>query len=140
MSKSAYIKLVPGSKQTEISLNEVKELLHTYQERTRLTGTQLDWDYADAAFPYRLEEKEQDGQPYLLLNGKGTEHYEYFIIGTGTEAETEVQFIQIVLPSQATHGDLGKVNEYAKWLAKALQGELHMLNGRIMYFNDRKSR
>ena len=37
-----------------------------------------------------------------------------------------------------TYGDKGKATEYAKFVAKNLQGELHLFNGRIMYFNKRK--
>ncbi|MGA9174438.1 MAG: DUF1885 family protein, partial [Thermoactinomyces sp.] len=48
MSKSAYIKLVKGSNQEEISLEEVKNLFLYYREMVSLTGKQLDWNYHEA--------------------------------------------------------------------------------------------
>ncbi|MBA4494301.1 DUF1885 family protein [Paenactinomyces guangxiensis] len=138
MSKSAYIKLVKGSKQSEITLEETKNLMLYYQEMTSYTGQQLDWDYQEAAFPYEMEEREQEGIHYLLLTGKNRQHYNYLMIGTGQEKETGPHYIQIVLPDRATHGDKAKANEYAKFLAKQLQAELHLFNDRIMYFNERK--
>ncbi|MFC7442283.1 DUF1885 family protein [Laceyella putida] len=138
MNKSAYIKLVNGSAQTEITLAEVKKLFEHYQHMTSLTGQQLGWDYKAAAFPYTMEEKEQGGIPYLLLNGNQTQLYHYLIVGVSQEEETGLHYIQIVLPEQATHGDLAKANEFCKYLAKRLKGELHLFNGRIIYYNPRK--
>jgi hypothetical protein len=138
LSKSAYIKLVKGSNQEEISLEEVKNLFLYYREMVSLTGKQLDWNYHEAAFPYEMEEREQDGVPYLLLKGKKTNHYFGLIVGVAKEEETGIPYIQVVLPNQATHGDAAKGTEVCKFLAKQLKGELHLFNGRIMYFNDRK--
>jgi Domain of unknown function (DUF1885) len=138
LSKSAWIKLVTGAKQTEITLAEVKDLLHHYIEMTSLTGRQLGWDYQEAAFPYELEEREQDGIPYLLLKGKNADLHRYLIVGVGQESVSGTHYIQIVLPDGATHGDKAKGNEFAKYLGKQLKGELHLFNGRIMYFNERK--
>ncbi|WP_245739750.1 DUF1885 family protein [Thermoflavimicrobium dichotomicum] len=138
MSKSAYIKLVDGSKQKEITLEDIRKLLDYYQEMTALTGKQLGWDYQQAAFPYTVEEKEQNGIRYLLLKGKEPSQYYYLLLGVGQEKETGIHYIQLVLPDRATHGDCAKANEYSRFLAKQLQAELHMLNGRIMYFNPRK--
>jgi hypothetical protein len=138
LSKSAWIKLVTGSKQTEITLSEVKDLFHYYIEMTSLTGRQLGWDYQKAAFPYELEEREQDGIPYLLLKGKNADLHRYLIVGVGQENGSGTHYIQIVLPDGATHGDKSKGNEFAKYLAKQLKGELHLFNGRVMYFNERK--
>ena len=50
----------------------------------------------------------------------------------------EQYYVQFTLPETATYGDKGKATEYAKFVAKNLQGELHLFNGRIMYFNKRK--
>lgn len=47
-------------------------------------------------------------------------------------------FIQFVLPEGATHGDKAKGNEFVKHFAKKLKAELHLFNGRVMYFNPRK--
>lgn len=138
MNKSAYIKLVNGSAQTEITLAEVKDLFDYYQHTTGLTGQQLGWDYQAAAFPYLIEQKEQEGIAYLLLKGKETKLYHSLIVGVGQEAKTGLYYIQIVLPEQATQGDLAKANEFGKYLAKQLKGELHLFNGRIIYYNPRK--
>lgn len=138
MSKSAYIKLVSGSKQETIHLDDVKKLLDTYCEMTSLTGKQLGWSYEAAAFPYEISIQEQDGTSYLLLKGKNPNLYNYLIIGTSQEEESGIHYIQIVLPQNATHGDLAKGNEFSKFFAKQLKGELHLFNGRIMYYNNRK--
>lgn len=138
MSKSAYIKLVSGSKQETIHLDDVKEMLDTYCEMTRLTGKQLGWSYEAAAFPYEISKQEQDGISYLLLKGKNPDQYNHLIIGASQEEETGIHYIQIVLPQNATHGDLAKGNEFSKFFAKQLKGELHLFNGRIMYYNNRK--
>lgn len=137
MSKSSYIKLVNGSKQSTITLEEVKQLLEYYIEMTTKTGQQLGWQYEAYSFPYELLEQSQNDIPYLLLKGKDP-LYHYLIIGVGKEEETETTYIQIVLPTEGTQGDLGKANEFAKFLAKQLKGELHLMNGRIIYYNDRK--
>lgn len=136
MSQSAFIKLVKGSKQQNTSLEEVKGLLDHYRQMTGNTGNQLDWDYQDAAFPYELQEQKEGETNYLLLKGKDPHHYHYLMVGIGVENET--QYVQLVLPSNATHGDKAKGNEFSRYLAKSLGGELHLFNKRIMYFNKRK--
>jgi hypothetical protein len=136
VSKSAYIKLVPGSKQSEITLDEVKQLLNYYQEMTQYTGKQLAWDYADAAFPYQLSEQEEAGRKYLLLEGHEPHLYHHLLFGVGEM--DGVPHIQLVLPERGTHGDNAKANELSRFLAKQLQAELQMLNGRTMYFYKRK--
>ncbi|EIJ81661.1 hypothetical protein PB1_01930 [Bacillus methanolicus PB1] len=50
----------------------------------------------------------------------------------------EQTYIQITLPESSTFGDKGKANEFCKLFAKKLQGELHLFNGRIMYYYPRK--
>lgn len=135
VSKSAYIHLVSGSKYSSLSQQDLIELLNNYQEMTNRTGKQLNWDYQAAAFPYEIIEKEESGSKYLLL--KGRDHlYHYLILGIDQSQETPR--IQIVLPDQATHGDVAKANELSRFLAKQVQGELHMFNGRVMYFYQRK--
>jgi hypothetical protein len=133
LSQSAYIKLTEGSKTQVIALKEVKELLEYYIQMTRHTGQQLDWDYDQAAFPYEINEQKEDGNTYLLLKGTDTISYNHLLIGTGIEQG--IPFIQIVLPSRATHGDKAKANEYSKFLAKELKGELHLFNQRIIFYN-----
>ncbi|MUT66139.1 DUF1885 family protein [Paenibacillus sp. NEAU-GSW1] len=129
--QSAYIKLVQGSAASSISLEELKEKLLQYRNKTALTGQQLDWDYAGAAFPYTIETKQDDRWFYL----KGTHpSYRYIIFGVNDSGET----IQAVLPDLSTHGDKAKANELCKYLANQLQAELLLFNGRTIYYNPRK--
>jgi hypothetical protein len=139
MSQSAYIKLVVGSERSSITLDEVKELLYTYTEQTSKTGEQLDWSYAEAAFPYTLEAKPGSEDQWFYLKGIHPS-YKYLIFGVGTESreDQEVPYIQLVLPDNCTHGDKSKGNELCKYLGRKLKAELHLFNGRIMYFNPRK--
>jgi len=138
MSQSAYIKLVPASAVQQITLEEIKDCLQQYQDQTALTGTQLDWDYREAAFPYTLETKQDERWFYL----KGiNSHYNYIIFGINhaiTAAGEQVPCIQVVLPDEATHGDKAKGNELCKYLARKLQAELTMFNGRTLYCYPRK--
>ncbi|SFD60888.1 protein of unknown function [Paenibacillus catalpae] len=132
MSQSAFIKLVQGSAVSELPLDQLRDKLLHYREQTALTGTQLDWDYAGAAFPYTIESKQDDRWFYL----QGTNpKYKYIIFGNGAEGPST---IQVVLPDGSTHGDKAKANELCKFLAKQLMGELTMFNGRTIYYNPRK--
>ena len=144
MASSAFIKLVPKSKQQEITLEEVKELFFYYKNITSRTGKQLGWEYDDAAFPYELKEKNEADGKWFYLSGTD-QRYNYIIIGVGydeienEEGQTEKQYyIQITLPDGATHGDKGKANEFCKFLGKKLEGELHLFNKRVMYFYKRR--
>jgi hypothetical protein len=131
----AYIKLVPASKQKTITLEEVKQLFQYYQDMMKKTGEQLRWAYQQAAFPYQLIETDEGKGKWFYLKGDG-HLYRTIIVGVGSD-ETEESFIQITLPNGATHGDKGKTNEFCKFLAKKLEGELHLFNGRIMYYYKR---
>ncbi|OEH93892.1 DUF1885 family protein [Bacillus solimangrovi] len=140
MAGSSYIKLVPNSRQQDISLEDLKELFHYYKEITGKTGKQLGWGYENAAFPYEIKQQtDSNGQWFYL---KGTEdRYAYILIGVGKEKHDEGSFqsyIQVTLPDESTYGDKGKANEFSKFLAKKLEGELHLFNGRIMYYYKRK--
>ncbi|WP_257350613.1 DUF1885 family protein [Pseudalkalibacillus decolorationis] len=144
MSSSAYIKLVSKSKQQEITLQEVKELINYYQDITSKTGAQLNWEYGSAAFPYELEQHENGKDTYFLLKGHDQDDYKYIIVGLGREqgknkddTEESNTFIQVVLPNGSTHGDKGKANEFCKFVAKKLDAELRLFNNRIMYFYKR---
>jgi hypothetical protein len=142
LSQSAFIKLVPASKQQSISLKEVKELFHYYKEITSKTGEQVSWEYADAAFPYEIEEKDEGKDSWFFLKAT-SDRYKYMIVGVGKEdleepSEEEAAYIQVVLPEGATYGDKGKANEFCKFLAKKLAGELHLFNKRVMYYYKRK--
>ncbi|MGO4346297.1 DUF1885 family protein [Paenibacillus sp. MCAF9] len=138
MSQSAYIKFVQGSSVEKLTLQEIKNELISYREQTSLTGSQLDWDYAEAAFPYTIESKDDDRWFYL----KGINHlYKHIIFGPGETASAagqNVPCVQVVLPEEATHGDKSKANELCKYIAKQLKAELTMFNGRTIYFNPRK--
>lgn len=148
LPQSAYIKLVEGSTQETISLEDVKQKFERYIEQTGYTGKQLNWEYADAAFPYTIDEKPEGEGKWFYLKGKDPAVYKGLIVGVGTEPEeddgesaepaTERHFIQIVLPDNAQHGDKSKGNELSKYLAKQFQAELHLFNGRVMHFNLRK--
>lgn len=148
MSHHAFVKLVEGSTRQEITLSEVQDHLQTYIDRTAKTGQQLGWTYDEAAFPYTIEQIEEQGERLLYLKGKDPELYRYILMGVGfedvslTEEEQEEtnepvrqHYIEIALPRGATHGDKGKANEFCKYLAKELKAKLHLFNGRIMYFN-----
>jgi Domain of unknown function (DUF1885) len=133
MSQVATIHLVEGSVQSEIELQQVKERLERYRQMSAYTGQQLDWDYATAAFPYRMEEKSKDGRSWLVLTGIDPKIYKHLVIGVD-----EPDRVQVILPADSTHGDKAKANELCRYLARSLKAELHLFNGRVMYFNPRK--
>lgn len=144
MAIDAYIKLVPMSKQQTITTEELKNLFTYYKEITSKTGAQLDWNYDNAAFPYEIKEKQEGSGVWFYLESK-EDRYNLILLGIDTEkivtddgTEKEQTYIQITLPETATFGDKGKANEFCKYLAKKLDGELHLFNGRVMYFYPRK--
>ncbi|WP_152392249.1 DUF1885 family protein [Paenibacillus guangzhouensis] len=139
MSQSAYITFVEGSTVTEMSLEDVKQSLLHYKEQTALTGKQLDWDYAEAAFPYTIETRPGEEQQWFYLKG-ALPRYKYILFGVGSRVEDDQErhYIQVVLPEEATHGDKAKGNELCKYIARANKAELRMFNGRTFYFNPRK--
>lgn len=139
MSQSAYLYFVEGSAVPSLTLEELKQQLERYREQVSRTGQQLDWDYANAAFPYTIETKPESEGTWFYLKGK-SDQYKYIVFGIGTShtEETEKHYVQVVLPDGSTHGDKAKANELCKYLAKHLKAELHLFNGRIMYFNPRK--
>jgi len=144
VSNSSYIKLVKASTTTQVTLDDVKSKMVHYIEMTTKTGKQLDWGYSDAAFPYTIVEKPEGKGQWFYLKGKDQNLYKYIVIGVGSETlsteegEEEQFFIQVVLPEGATHGDKGKANEFCKYLAKEYKAELHLFNGRVMYYYPRK--
>lgn len=144
MAVNAYIKLVPSSAKQTITIDEVKELFHYYKDITGKTGDQLDWQFEGSAFPYEIKDTEEGKGKWFYLHSN---HERYFAILIGVDQETvqnengverEQTYIQITLPEQSTYGDKGKANEFSKFLAKKLQGELHLFNERIMYYYPRK--
>jgi len=138
MAQSAYIKFVDGSTLPTLSLEELKQQLLHYKEQLTLTGKQLGWDYDEAGFPYSIESKPGAENQWFYLKGTNP-LYKYIIMGTGTEPDEAARsFVQVVLPDDCTHGDKAKGNEFCKYLAKLWKAELHLFNGRVMYFNPRK--
>jgi hypothetical protein len=144
MAVNAFIKLVPSSTKQTITIKEVKELFHYYKEITGKTGVQLDWQYEDTAFPYEIKETDEGKDNWFYLHSNN-ERYFAILIGVDQETirnefgeEREQTYIQITLPEQSTYGDKGKANEFCKFLAKKLKGELHLFNERIMYYYPRK--
>jgi hypothetical protein len=140
---NAYIKLVPASTSQSITLNEVKDLFTYYKEITSKTGQQLSWEYDSAAFPYSI--KEVDTANNWLYLKSDDPVYNAIVVGVGTEeiededgSLRDQSYIQVTLPQVSSFGDKGKANEFCKFLAKKLEAELHLFNGRIMYFYKRK--
>ncbi|WP_379966900.1 DUF1885 family protein [Ectobacillus sp. sgz5001026] len=127
----AFITLVPKSAKQEISIQDVKDLFTYYKQITTKTGTQLSWGYSETAFPYEIIDK-SDTTIHLKSN-----HDRYQSIYVGVGIEENQHFIQITLPDSATYGDKGKANEFCRFLAKKLQGELRLFNDRVMYFYKR---
>lgn len=131
MAQSAYIKFVEGSTVPSLTLDEVKQQLADYQELSSKTAQQLGWDYADASFPYTIETKAGQADQFFYLKGR-SEGYAYIMFGVSDN------HVQVVLPDGATHGDKGKANEFCKFIGNRLKAELHLFNGRVIYYNPRK--
>ncbi|MGD6963011.1 DUF1885 family protein [Fictibacillus phosphorivorans] len=142
MSQSAYVKLVPASEKQVITIDELKDLLLYYRSITTKTGEQLSWGYEDAAFPYTIEEKEEADGRWFYLKGLDQRKNKYILVGIGTEKESdsdlEKHYIQFTLTDISTHGDKGKANEFCKFIASKLKGELHLFNSRVMYYYPKK--
>ncbi|HEX6923613.1 MAG TPA: DUF1885 family protein [Bacillales bacterium] len=142
MADHAYIKLVPASEQQEITLPEIKALLEYYRDITSKTGKQLGWSYGQAAFPYEFAEPEESKGKWFYLKATDPENYRYIVFAVDSEkkaANTEQYYIQVTLPEDATHGDKSKANEFCKFIAKKLKAELHLFNGRIMFYYKQKA-
>jgi hypothetical protein len=164
MSQRAHIKLVGTSVLQSITIDDLKTQLTHYKDQLTQTGSQLDWDYADAAFPYTIEQNPEGENQWFYLKGNNP-LYRYIAFGVenptpetlqipeaseamvgegeGTEVPaqanvTEPSIIQVILPDGSTIGDKSKGNELCKYLGKVWKAEVHMFNGRIMYFNPRK--
>ncbi len=123
----SYIHLTSTSTQKSITFEELKTWLTYYETLLTKTGQQLNWEYEQTGFPYKVMETESS----LYLKGTLPQYYSILLDITVTD---ETAAIKIALPSKATHGDKGKANELAKFLAKKLKGQLQLFNGRIMSF------
>ncbi|WP_084786835.1 DUF1885 family protein [Bacillus tuaregi] len=144
MSSTAYIKLVPASIKQTITMEELKEMLEYYKEITTKTGEQLSWPYSQAAFPYEIKEEINNHKTVLCLAATQDRYHSIWLsieqsqaVNTNTD-EAPQTYIQLLLSNRSTHGDKGKANELSKFLAKKLQGELQLFNGRVMYYYKRK--
>lgn len=139
MTQVAFIKVQPQSKKTSLSYEDVKEILLYYQDITRKTGEQLNWEYAEAAFPYTIQETSTDGHPYLLLKGNNDPNYHSIYLDlVSSPEETKPNILRVTLSSSSTYGDKGKANELCRFIAKKWEAELQLFNERTMYFYDRK--
>ncbi|PGD16433.1 DUF1885 family protein [Bacillus toyonensis] len=127
----AFITLVPKSNQHSVSTDDIKQLFQCYKTVTSQTGVQINYAYTNTAFPYEI----LDTSATTLKLQSSHDRYDSIYVGVGIE--NEQSFIQISLPSNATFGDKGKANEFCRFLAKKLEGELQLFNGRIMYFYKR---
>ncbi len=140
MAESAYIKLVPSSSKQMVTLDEVKDFFHYYKDITAKTGDQVNWNYEASSFPYEIKETEKGKGKWFYLSATN-DRYNAILIGVDQEETDDgsaTTYIQVTLPEESTYGDKGKANEFCKFLAKKLQGELHLFNGRIMYYYPRK--
>lgn len=137
MASHAYVKLVPASEQQTVTLDDVKDLLQYYREITTKTGEQLSWHYGRAAFPYEFAETRDGKGKWFYLRSTDPENFRYIVFAVDTDEAGH--YVQITLPDDATHGDKGKANEYGKFIAKKLKGELHLFNDRIMFYHDQKT-
>ncbi|WP_409292027.1 DUF1885 family protein [Peribacillus sp. SCS-37] len=144
MTETAYIKLVEQSKQQTITLDELKNWLRYYQEITAKTGRQVGCNYSSMAFPYEIDDTPSDSRSWFTLTSSH-DRYNAIIMGVAAEKITGDQqsgklqsAIHITLPPASTFGDKGKANEFSKFLAKQLEGELHLFNGRVMFFYKRR--
>lgn len=81
MSQSAYIKLVQGSAASSVTVEDIKTSLRHYREQTELTGRQLGWTYAEAAFPYTFESRPGEEDRWFYLKGNHPK-YRYILFGT----------------------------------------------------------
>ncbi|MGM0919907.1 MAG: DUF1885 family protein [Bacillota bacterium] len=132
MASHAFIKLVGGSIKQQITVDEVEELFHYYKDITSKTGQQLNFEYESSAFPYEC--KQVDGYLSLSSEERG---YSKMYVGVSSAGNEHPSFLQITLPSDSKYGDKNKANEFSKFLAKKLKGELTLFNGRKMYYYKR---
>lgn len=144
MSSTAYIRLVKGSAAPDgITLDDLQQTLHAYQDAVQRTGAQLNWDYDEAAFPYAIETvtRPADHAPsWLYLRGQAS-RYKHIALSASpadTASEDSCPVVQVELPTGATHGDRSKATELCRFIAQRLKAELQLFNGRTMYFNPRK--
>lgn len=129
MPKTATLSLTEGSRVQQITLDEVKQELQRYVEMTSNTGQQLGWSYARFAFPYEIVNHPEGKDRWFLLKGKEPGYRQIVV---GVNQGTEIEFL---VPDGAPHGDVGKANEYVKFLGKSLKAQTRLFNGRIIHYD-----
>ncbi|MGL4522354.1 MAG: DUF1885 family protein [Bacilli bacterium] len=136
MIENTKIYLV-GQPNEDYSLEQVEQLLTYYKEIGSKLGEQLDFPYAETAFPYTIEKKEQ--HPNVLFLRARLDRYQLLLIGVNSEVrgENNIPYIQITADECSETGDRNKAIELAKFIAKHVAGELHLPNERVMYFYKR---
>lgn len=137
MAESAFITLVEGSTKQTLTIDDLKQELQHYVDMTTKTGQQLEWGYSNMAFPYTIEQKPEGEGKWFYLKSTEPRLYRYIMMGVRINEEGKTQ-VQITIPDDALQGDKSKANELCRYLAKHLQAELQLFNGRIQYFNPRK--
>lgn len=135
MSNNAYVKLVSTSVKQSISLDEVKEVLNNFVEKTRKTGNQIGWAYEEFSFPYEIVETPESQGKYFYL--KSTEEG-YGLIAVAVDKEDDCEYIQFSLTDYSTFGDKNKAIDFCKLFGEKLKAEVHLFNEQVMYFNRRK--
>ncbi|WP_455662645.1 DUF1885 family protein [Pradoshia sp.] len=137
MSLHSYIRPPNGS----VTINEARKLIDNYQQSVRKTGEQLNYPYNERAFPYTIHQPDNQGNGDLLYLSSEDPDYHLIKIGIGEEPMKGMNgslssYIEISLERHSTFADKGKANELAKYMAKKLQGELQLFNGRKMHFHN----
>lgn len=136
MSHHSYIRL----QDSPISINEVRKLIDDYRLSAKKTGKQLDYPYEEKAFPYSIDQPDNQGNGGWLYLSSQDPDYHRIKIGIGEEPASGMEgrlspYIEISLERNSTFADKGKANELAKYLAKKLQADLQLFNGRTMHFH-----
>jgi hypothetical protein len=135
MSNHSCIKLVSSSTKQDIDMNEIKAMFHSYVKQNKKTAQQLNWNYEYFSFPYEIEDASINKEKIKLISN----HDRYHSLSIHIERDKDKQTVIIVsLLNQSTYADKGKANDLCKFLAKNLEAELHLFNGRVMYYNRRK--
>ncbi|WP_017727133.1 DUF1885 family protein [Halalkalibacterium ligniniphilum] len=139
MSSHALIQIPQPTEPMTVEL--VKSQLERYQHMTIKTGNQLDWEYKEAAFPYKIVPLEGQENDAFYLKGMNP-LYRYIVFAIENEATqneneeiiTSKSIIHVYLVDSSTHGDKGKAIEFCKFLGKQFKGAVHLYNGRVLRY------
>ncbi|WP_181348969.1 DUF1885 family protein [Thalassobacillus sp. CUG 92003] len=110
----------------------LQRLLQDYESVKKKTGDQLGWAFEHRAFPYTIERISHDDHEGLLLQGKNKDYHQIELV-TSTPS-TQQPLVYINLHEKATHGDLSKAIELAKFIAERICSKLQLFNGRVMTY------